>query len=49
MFRHPLLLLAAIVFGVLVLGLLAIGAFPPSVTPQPVERTIPADRFGPRN
>jgi hypothetical protein len=49
MFRHPLLLLAAIVLGVLVLGLLAIGAFPPSVTPQPVERTIPADRFGPRS
>ncbi len=49
MFRHPLLLLAALVLGVLVLGLLAIGAFPPSVTPQPVERTIPADRFGPRS
>ncbi|MGG5811942.1 hypothetical protein [Falsiroseomonas sp. CW058] len=49
MFRHPLLLLAGILIGVLVLGLLAIGAFPPSVTPQPVERSIPADRFGPRS
>ena len=49
MFRHPLLLLGAILIGVLVLGLLAIGAFPPSVTPQPVERSIPADRFGPRS
>jgi hypothetical protein len=26
-------------------GLVLIGAFPPSVTPQPVERTIPNDRF----
>jgi hypothetical protein len=48
MFRNPLLLLAAIVAGVLVVGLLAIGAFPPSVTPQPTERTIPAERFAPR-
>ncbi|WP_237213876.1 hypothetical protein [Falsiroseomonas oryziterrae] len=49
MFRNPLLLLVAIVAGVLVLGLLAVGAFPPSVTPQPTERSIPADRFAPRN
>ncbi|MBX6376747.1 MAG: hypothetical protein IRZ13_21275 [Acetobacteraceae bacterium] len=45
MFRRPMLLLAAIVGGVLAIGLLAIGAFPPSVTPQPVERTLPNDRF----
>ena len=45
MFRHPMLLLAAIVGGVLVVGLLAIGAFPPSVTPQPVERVLPNERF----
>lgn len=44
-----MLLLAAILIGVLLLGLLAIGAFPPSVTPQPVERNIPAERFGPRS
>jgi hypothetical protein len=49
MFRNPLVLLAAIVVGVLLIGLLAIGAFPPSVTPQPTERTIPAERFAPRN
>jgi hypothetical protein len=49
MFRHPLLLLAALILGVLLLGLLAIGAFPPSVTPQPVDRAIPAERFGPRS
>ncbi len=48
MFRHPVLLLIVLVFGVVVLGLLAIGAFPPTVTPQPVERTVPAERFGPR-
>ena len=45
MFRHPILLIAAIVGGVLVIGLLAIGAFPPSVEPQPVERTLPNERF----
>jgi hypothetical protein len=49
MFRNPLLLLVAIVLGVLLLGLLAIGAFPPSVAPQPTERAIPAERFAPRN
>jgi hypothetical protein len=49
MFRNPVLLLVAAVVGVIVLGLLAIGAFPPSVTPQPTERAIPAERFAPRN
>jgi|GEM_PF-785862 len=49
MFRHPVLLLAVAVVGVLLVALLAIGAFPPSVTPQPVERAIPPDRFAPRN
>ncbi|WP_203074684.1 hypothetical protein [Falsiroseomonas ponticola] len=48
MFRHPILLLVVLLFGVVVLGLLAIGAFPPTVTPQPVERTVPAERFGTR-
>jgi hypothetical protein len=49
MFRNPLLLLIAVVLGVLLLGLLVLGAFPPSVTPQPTERAIPAERFAPRN
>jgi hypothetical protein len=49
MFRNPVLLLVAILLAVLLVGALAIGAFPPSVTPQPVERTIPADRFAPRS
>ncbi|WP_439550039.1 hypothetical protein [Falsiroseomonas sp.] len=48
MFRHPLLLLVVLLVGVVVLGLLAVGAFPPTVTPQPVERTVPAERFGTR-
>jgi hypothetical protein len=48
MFRHPILLLLVLVFAVVVLGLLAIGAFPPTVTPQPVERAVPAERFGTR-
>jgi hypothetical protein len=45
MFRRPVLLLAAILVGILVVALLAIGAFPPSVTPTPVERVLPNDRF----
>lgn len=48
MFRHPLLLLVVLLAGVVVLGLLAIGAFPPTVTPQAVERAVPAERFGTR-
>lgn len=48
MFRRPLLLIALALLAVLLLALLAVGAFPPSVTPQPVERTIPAERFGTR-
>jgi hypothetical protein len=42
MVRRPILLLAAIL---VVVGLLAVGAFPPSVTPTPVERVLPNDRF----
>ena len=49
MFRNPLLLLVGALVVLLLVGVLAIGAFPPSVTPQPVERTIPAERFAPRS
>jgi len=49
MFRRPLLLILVVVAGLIGLGLLVIGAFPPSVTPQAVERTIPPERFAPRN
>ena len=45
MFRRPLLTLMMLLLGALVLGLLALGAFPPSVTMTPVERTLPNDRF----
>jgi len=45
MFRNPILLVVAVVVGLFALGLILIGAFPPSVTPQAVERTIPNDRF----
>ncbi len=45
MFRRPILLLAAILLGVLVIVLFLVGAFPPAVEPTPVERTLPADRF----
>ena len=49
MFRSPLLLLVTILVGALVIGLLAVGAFPPAVSPQSTERPIPAERFTPRN
>jgi hypothetical protein len=45
MFRNPILLVVAVLLGLLAVGLVLVGAFPPSVTPQPVERTIPNDRF----
>jgi hypothetical protein len=48
MFRRPLLLIVLLVLGALLLALLAIGAFPPGVTPAPVERVIPNERFAPR-
>ena len=45
MFRRPILLLAAISLVLVVVGLLALGAFPPAATPTAVERTLPNDRF----
>lgn len=48
MFRRPLLLILLLVLGAVLLGLLAIGAFPPAVSPAPVERVIPNERFSPR-
>jgi len=41
--RFALLIAAAV--AVLLLVLLGIGAFPPSVAPVPVERSLPNDRF----
>ncbi|MBY0337987.1 MAG: hypothetical protein K2X11_15335 [Acetobacteraceae bacterium] len=45
MFRRPLLLIVLVLLGLAVAGMLAIGAFPPSVTTAPVERVLPNDRF----
>lgn len=45
MFRRPILLLAALLLGIVVVALVLIGAFPPTVEPTPVERILPADRF----
>lgn len=45
MFRRPLLLIVLVLLGALVAGLLALSAFPPGVTPAPVERVLPNDRF----
>ena len=45
MFRRPVLLLAAILLALVAVGLVVVGAFPPSVTPKPVERVLPNDRF----
>ena len=43
--RSPFVLILLLVLGALAVGLLAIGAFPPAVTPQAVERTLPNERF----
>ena len=45
MFRRPFLLLFLLLLGALAVGLLALGAFPPAVSPAPVERVLPNDRF----
>ncbi|WP_431271930.1 hypothetical protein [Dankookia sp. P2] len=45
MFRRPILLLAAILLALVAVGLVVVGAFPPAVTPKPVERVLPNDRF----
>lgn len=45
MFRSPALLIAALALVAVLLGVLALAAFPPAVTPVPVERVLPNDRF----
>jgi hypothetical protein len=45
MSRSPFALLFLLLLGAVAVGLLVIGAFPPAVPPQPVERTLPNDRF----
>ena len=48
MCRGRLLLLVLLLVGAIIGALLAVGAFPPGVTQQPVERTLPNERFGRR-
>jgi hypothetical protein len=45
MSRSPFMLLLLLLLGAICVGLLALGAFPPAVTPQPVERALPNERF----
>ncbi len=45
MFRNPILLVLVAILGLLAVGLILVGAFPPAVSPQAIERTIPNDRF----
>ena len=45
MSRSPFLFILLLVLGAIAVGLLALGAFPPHVPSQPVERTIPNERF----
>jgi hypothetical protein len=48
MFRRPLLLVIVVLVCLVAVGLLVMAAFPPTVTPSAVERTIPNDRFNTR-
>ena len=46
MHRQPIMLFVVLtVLGLAAAGLLAIGAFPPTVASSPVERTLGNDRF----
>jgi len=45
MSRSPFFVILLLVLGAVVVGLLALGAFPPGVTPEPVERSLPNERF----
>jgi hypothetical protein len=45
MFRSPVLLILALILAAVALGALVLAAFPPGVTPVPVERVLPNDRF----
>lgn len=45
MSRSPFTMILLLVLGAVAVGLLALGAFPPAVPPQQVERPLPNDRF----
>ena len=46
--RRPVLLIVSALAVLVVLGLLALGAFPPRPHTQPVEHALPNDRFAPQ-
>lgn len=43
--RSPFLSILLFLLAALAVGLLGLGAFPPAVAPQAVERALPNDRF----
>lgn len=45
MSRRPFTVLFLLLLGAIAAGLLALGAFPPAVQPEPVERMLPNERF----
>jgi hypothetical protein len=45
MSRSPFAVILLLVLGIVAVGLLALGAFPPHVPSQPIERAIPNERF----
>jgi hypothetical protein len=45
MVRRPVLLLVAVLLGIIAVALLVMASFPPTVTPTPVERVLPNERF----
>jgi len=45
MSRSPFAFILLLVLGAVVVGLLALGAFPPSVPPQTIEQSLPNERF----
>jgi hypothetical protein len=45
MSRRPFTVLLLLLLAAIAVGLFALGAFPPAVTPEPVERVLPNERF----
>jgi hypothetical protein len=43
--RQLILLIILAIFVLLGAGVLLLGAFPPHITPQPVQHTLPNDSF----
>lgn len=45
MSRSPFTVVLLLLLGAIAAGLLALGAFPPAVPPEPVETMLPNERF----